>query len=101
MGTTPREAASLVLASEHVLELEDSDSDLHRTGESKPPLNGGKEAGGEAQRRGRLSVAGVAAGDREEGGRRKPGLPQQVAGSLSSKPVLVTLNKPNGFHLDV
>ena len=101
MGTTPREAASLVLASEHVLELEDSDSGLHRTGESKPPLNGGKEAGGEVQRRGRLSATRVAAGDREEGERRKPGLPRQAAGSLSSKPVLVTLNKPNGLHLDV
>lgn len=74
MGTTLREAASLELASEHVLELEDSDSDLHGTGESKPSLNG-KEAGGEGQRRGRLSAAGVAAGDRKEGERAETRAP--------------------------
>lgn len=99
MGTTPREAASRTGIRTTSWNWKDSDSDLHGTGESKPSLNG-KEAGGEGQRRGRLSAAGVAAGDRKEGEGRKPGLLRWAVGNLSSKPVSVTFNRP-GLHLDV
>lgn len=68
---------------EQVLGLEGSDDDPHRSGkgELQPPLNGGKEAGGEGQGRGRFSTAGVAAGGKEEGERQKAETRAPVPGS--------------------
>lgn len=70
---------------EQALGLEGSDDDPHRSGkgELQPPLNGGKEAGGEGQGRGRFSLQELQQeGRRKERGRkRKPGLLHQAAGT--------------------
>ena len=68
---------------EQALGLEGSDDDPHRTGkgELQPPLNRGKGAGGEGQGRGRFSTAGVAAGGKEGGERKKAETRAPVPGS--------------------